>query len=136
MPDVRDVLDSWAVLALLQNERAAARVEAALTEATESGSPLLMSVVNAGEVWYQVAREHSAREADSTLARLRQIGVVLVDADWALARVAADFKSRFRLAYGDCFAAALAKMNGGQVLTGDLEFRRLESEVQVQWLPR
>lgn len=37
--------------------------------------------------------------------------------------------------YADAFSAALAKING-ELLTGDPEFKAVESEVPIHWLPR
>ena len=41
-----------------------------------------MTVVNAGEVWYIVAREASVADADASIKQLRDLGIVFVDADW------------------------------------------------------
>ena len=40
------------------------------------------------------------------------------------------------MAYADCFAAALAKLRGLEVVTGDPEFKAVEKEVKVAWLPQ
>jgi|GEM_PF-6126602 len=46
-----------------------------------------MSIVNAREVWYILAREASESEADGAVTNLRQLGIQLVDADWRLNRL-------------------------------------------------
>ena len=129
------VLDSWAVMAFLQGEPAAEQVEAVLVESQESGRPALIGTVNLGEVWYQVARKSSEKRADETVAELQKAGVRVEDVDWELARLAAGFKAKYRLAYADCFAAALSRREGAEVLTGDPEFSQLEKEIKVRWLP-
>ena len=68
------VLDSWAVLAYLEDEKSGQAVAEFLSEAGEQGTPVLMSVVNAGEVWYILAREVSETEADKAIHELRQLG--------------------------------------------------------------
>jgi len=93
-----------------------------------------MTTVNLGEVWYSVARRKSEEVADRELARLLELGVRVADVDWALTRRAARLKTKYRLAYADCFAAALAQQLRCKVVTGDPEFRQLEKEVKVQWL--
>src|SRR5205809_481623 len=103
------VLDSWAVIAYLEDEPAGERVADIIADAHENRTPLLMTVINVGEVWYIVARETSEAEADRAFAELNQLGLQLVDADWSLARAAAHFKSKGRISFADCFAAALAK---------------------------
>ena len=93
-----------------------------------------MSIVNAGEVWYILAREASEIEADGAVTNLRQLGIQLVDADWKLTRLAGAFKARHRMSYADCFAAALAKDNRAELLTGDKEFEQVEGEIKIAWL--
>lgn len=129
------VLDSWAVLAYLEDEPAAEKVEAIIGETHTAGIPLIMTVVNAGEVWYSVARSRSEKFADEhVLKDLGDLGITLVDAGWALTRQAAAFKRRGRIAYADCFAAALAKQSNAPLVTGDSEFKPLESEISIVWL--
>ena len=40
------------------------------------------------------------------------------------------------MAYADCFAAALAKLRNVEVVTGDPEFKEVDGDVKVAWLPR
>ncbi|MBU0677077.1 MAG: type II toxin-antitoxin system VapC family toxin [Verrucomicrobia bacterium] len=128
------VLDSWAALAYLQGEPAAEKMGEIVADAIERRIPLYMSVINAGEVWYILAREISAATADSAISDIRGWGVEFVEADWPLAQAAADFKSRHKMSYADAFAAALAKQNRAHLVTGDREFRSLGSEVNAVWL--
>lgn len=129
------ILDSWAVVAYLEDEPAAEDVETIMEEAHDAGIPLLMTVVNAGEVWYSVARSQSEKLADdNVLKELGDLGITLVDVDWALTRQAAAFKRRGRIAYADCFAAALAKQNEAPLVTGDPEFKPLENEISILWV--
>jgi len=129
------VLDYWAVLAYLEDEPAADGVEAILEEAHDAGIPLLMTVVNAGEVWYSVARIQSERHADeNVLKELGDLGITLVDVNWGLTRQAAAFKRHGRIAYADCFAAALAMQNEAPLVTGDPEFKPLEAQISILWV--
>lgn len=128
------VLDSWAIMAFLDDQPAAERIADMIADAQEQGLPLSMCVVNAGEVWYTVARRLSARDADQALRWVREIGIAIVDADVQLTRTAAEFKARGGVSYADCFAAALAKQNGATLATGEPEFRRLENDLTILWL--
>jgi predicted nucleic acid-binding protein len=38
------------------------------------------------------------------------------------------------MSYADCFAAALAKHKKAHLVTGDTEFKQVESEIQIIWL--
>ena len=128
------VLDSWAVLAFLEDEPAGKQVGEIIADAHENNIPLLMTTVNVGEVWYIVAREVSESEADKCIESLLKIGIEFVAADWGLARIAAGFKAHRRMSYADCFAAALAKEHKAELVTGDKEFKQVENEVAVHWV--
>ena len=93
-----------------------------------------MSVVNAGELWYLMARRLSEADANESVAALRQLGIQLVEVDWDLAHTAARFKSKYRMSYADCFAASLAKRFRAELLTGDPDFKQVEREIRITWL--
>lgn len=128
------VLDSWATIAYLEDEASAERVADIIADAHEEEIPLLMSVVNAGEVWYIIARESSVADADASINQLRDLGIEFVDADWNLAKDAGYFKSKNKMSFADCFAAALAKQRKAHLTTGDPEFKQVESEIAINWL--
>ncbi|MGZ5482418.1 MAG: PIN domain-containing protein [Pyrinomonadaceae bacterium] len=128
------VLDSWAVIAYLEDEQAAEKVADIISDAHDESIPLLMTVVNAGEVWYIVARETSATEADASIKQLRDLGIEFVDADWNLAKDAGYFKSKNKMSFADCFAAALARQHKAHLATGDPEFKQVEQEITISWL--
>jgi predicted nucleic acid-binding protein len=47
---------------------------------------------------------------------------------------AVKFKVRGRISLADCFAAALAHLEGAELVTGDLEFKQVEDEVKIEWI--
>jgi ribonuclease VapC len=128
------VLDSWSVMAYLEDEPAGTQVADLVADAREEDIPLLMSVVNAAEVWYLLARQTSEADAEQSITELKQMGIEMIDADWELAHQAAVFKSKYKMSLADCFAAALAKANKAELVTGDKEFKQVESELKVHWL--
>jgi predicted nucleic acid-binding protein len=132
------VLDSWALMAYLQDEPAAEEVEKLLLKAAEDKHKLLLCVVNWGEIYYSIARAEGEAVAEQKAADLATLAieVVPVSDDLELVREAAKLKASKKMAYADCFAAALAKLRKVEVVTGDPEFEEVESEVKVAWLPR
>lgn len=128
------VLDSWAIMAYLEDEPSAGKIGEILTDSLSDESRLLMSVINAGEIWYTVARRRSEKEADDTIRWLKEMGVRLIDADWALTKIAAEFKAKGNISYADCYAAAVAKQNDGDLFTGDREFAQFERSINIKWL--
>lgn len=98
------VLDSWAVLRLLEGtEPAASRVEAEL----EGDIRPVMSWINLGEVFSVVRRLHGHEAAESVVRDLRpRLDLDLSDATGVLE--AATIKADHAVAYADAFAAATA----------------------------
>jgi len=127
------VFDSWAILAYLYDEAAADNVENLLVESARAKGSWISSM-NLGEVWYSLARRRSRTFADEQLTELSAIGLERVDVDWRLVLQAADYKSRHKISFADGFAAALAKQRHAELVTGDREFRALESEIWIHWV--
>jgi predicted nucleic acid-binding protein len=132
------VLDSWALMAFLSDEPAAEEVERLLVKAAEDKNKLLLCVVNWGEIYYSIARADGEAVADQKAAELATLAIELVPVgdDLQLVREAARLKAVKKMAYADCFAAALAKLRNVEVVTGDPEFKEVESEVKVAWLQK
>lgn len=131
------VLDSWALMAFLNDEPAAGEVEKLLVKAAADKDKLLLCVVNWGEIYYAIARTGGVAVADQKTADLATLAIELVPVsdDLQLVREAARLKASKKMAYADCFAAALAKLRNVEVVTGDPEFKEVENEVKVTWLP-
>ena len=73
------VVDSWALLAWLRDEHPAAdSVRRTLQEAEDGNVQLCMSWINAGEVYYMLARKHDAKNAEEFLIRLPSLPIRLV----------------------------------------------------------
>ena len=128
------VLDTWAVIAYLEDEPSAQQIADLIATAHEESIPVYMTVVNVGEVWYTIAREVSEADANSSVKELRDLRIQFVDADWELTQEAARFKSQHKMSYADCYAAALAKTKKADLVTGDSEFKILEDQIRIQWV--
>lgn len=128
------VLDSWAVIAYFEDEPASGQIADLIASAHEDSIPVFMTVVNVGEIWYITAREISEAVANTIVKELRDLRIQFVDADWELTSEAARFKSQYKMSYADCYAAALAKIKGADLITGDNEFRVLEDQIKIQWV--
>ena len=134
MPD-RFVLDSFALMALFQIEPGAAKVRELLEAAGKGRHELYMSVINLGEVLYTIENRQGVEAAQQALAFIDQSPIETHEVDRPLALSAARLKAASGIGYADCFAAALAQRLGGAIVTGDPDFRQLEDQVVVEWLP-
>ncbi|SRR5258706_876943 len=128
------VLDTWAVIAYLEDEPSAPQIADLIANAHEEEVPVYMTVVNVGEVWYTIAREISESDANASIKELHDLRIRFEDVNWALTLEAARFKSQHKMSYADCYAAALAKAQRGELVTGDKEFKSLEDQIKIQWV--
>jgi len=130
------VLDSWALIALFEDEPAAEAVENLLHQATLDRHRLFMSVVNWGEIYYNTMREVSQETAEQRIKEIASlpIEIIGVSDDLLLAKQAAIYKATKKMSYADCFGAALAKIKNAEFVTGDPEFKPLEKEIKINWL--
>lgn len=130
------VFDTWAIIAYYEDEPAAEYVAQLFADANENETPMWMSIVNAGEVWYIIARKTSPADADATINELHKIGIQFDNAEWKISRQAALFKSKHKMSYADAFAAALALQKNAHLVTGDQEFKPLEGDLKILWLTK
>ncbi len=130
------IFDSFAILGYLGNEPSAPFVRDLLKQARKKTIELWLSLINYGEVLYIIERERGLQAAQQTIGVIDQLPVVIADVDRHTVFLAAHFKARYPISYADAFSAALAQIKGGELLTGDPEFKAIESEVPVHWLPR
>ena len=130
------VLDSWALMALFNDEPAAAAVEKLLIKAGTGSLELLMTVINWGEIYYSIMRGASQDLAEQHAREIHAMPIELVpiEKDLALVRQAAIFKAAKKLAYADAFAAGLAKIRNAELVTGDRDFKAVEDEIKIAWL--
>ncbi|MFN2110117.1 MAG: type II toxin-antitoxin system VapC family toxin [Anaerolineae bacterium] len=128
------VLDSFAILALINGEQGSDVVADLLNRAQTDEAKTLMSWVNVGEVAYIVERRSGVGQVYQVLGNLETTKIDFVDADRTLTLAVAHLKAQYPLSYADAFAAALAVREKAILLTGDPEFRALEKELTIQWL--
>ena len=133
-PPTSYVLDSFAVVALLQHEPGGRAVREILRDVVAGRAVVSMSVINVGEVLYLTERRRGAEAAGAAMAFIEQLPVRIVDADRAYTLRAARVKASYRVSFADAFAVALAQELGAAVVTGDSEFKVVEGLVPVRWI--
>jgi predicted nucleic acid-binding protein len=128
------VLDSFALLAYLQDEPAASRVETLLENAEKEKCRLMISVINLGEILYITERRAGVSKAQDSLALIRQLPIEVLPADEQAVFSAAHIKANHAISYADSFVVAAAVEKDAIVLTNDPEFESAETIVKVEWL--
>ena len=131
------VLDSFALLAYLEEEPGMPKVRSVLEGAHAKRHAVCLSLINLGEVLYITERERGGDAARRTLAAVDELPLELVPVSRTTVQAAAHIKARFSISYADAFAVVAAQDSGGVVITGDPEFRPLANSglITVEWLP-
>ena len=128
------VLDSFAMIAYFEDEPGADKVSEILSVVMTRKAKGFMSVINWGEMYYNTMREQGVEEAESVLTQFDKYSIQIVEADKRLTYEAAKLKARYKIAYADCFAAALCLSLNASLITGDPEFKKLAHELSVEWI--
>ena len=129
------VLDSYALIAYLEHEDGAGEVARIFDECIAKDRQVLVCVINWGEVFYHSLRVGGEQAAQLALDAMRALPIDLVEANKELTLAAARLKAQNRMSYADCFAAALAKTKkGAELVTGDKEFKQVQTEIKIRWI--
>ena len=139
-PTGKYCLDAFAWLAWLQDEPGAGIVQTHIAAASRQELECVTSIVNLGEVHYGLIRLGKPDDASKFWRDVtrKKIPVRVIDATRRRVKRAAEWKSRFRIAYADAFAIATAIEFKATLLTGDPEIRPIEGQdgLRVLWLPQ
>jgi len=130
------LLDSFALLAYLNDEAGCTRVQEILALAEGRKCRVVMCLVNLGEVLYITERERGLAMAHSVLALAESLPLELLDASRDLVLDATHIKAHHPLSYADAFAAAAAVRENAVVVTGDPELKSVEELIKIEWLGR
>ncbi len=133
----RFALDSFAVIAFLRDEEGADKIEKILKEAERGKNKLYMHIINLGEVYYNVLKEEGENLATGVWAKVKNYPVEFIDdlsENFLLS--AARIKGRYPISYADAFAAATSIEKSASLITGDPDFKLLESDgkIKVLWI--
>ena len=135
-------LDAFALMTWLQNEPGADQVEDLLHQVQEQKEQkCFVSLINLGEVYYQLFRKKGAAKADSFWDEASRGAIPLTVVEITRRRVleSSRLKAHYPIAIADAFAIQLALEMQVPLITGDPEIEapeRSERSLQVIWLPR
>lgn len=130
------VLDANAVLTFIAAGPGFAKVEYLFQAALEQGKPLLMSVLNWGEVFYSLWQQQGDEVAKRTIANLSRLPLELVPVDLSQSLKAGEIKALHKIPYVDCIAAALAAERQATLVTSDRDFEKLGRRFPILWIDR
>jgi predicted nucleic acid-binding protein len=128
------VLDSYAILAFLFQEKGYEKVALLLEKAAETDEILLIAAPNWAEIRYIVERKVGQEKWNEVRHKLLGLPVEIVPVDQAMAELAGKMKTSNKMSLADCFAAALATQRKLEIYTGDPEFRAVASDLKIVWV--
>lgn len=131
-------LDSYALLAYLEGEKARPRIKELLGSAELGECSIFLSLINMGEVLYITEREKGLYVAQRVLAAIDQLPLQISMVSRPTVLAAAHIKASYSISYADAFAVVTAKQHHSVLLTGDPELRAVARDglITVEWLVR
>lgn len=122
------VLDANALYRFLMDQPGADIVEDLFKRARDSKTTLLLSVINWGEVYYNIAIKRGITEAQAFMGEVRLLPLSVISADESITEAAGKLKAGYGLPYADCFAAAITGKTNVLVTADVKDFKK------VPWL--
>ena len=119
------VLDANALYRFLTGGPGADTVNRLFKEARDAEQPVLMSVINWGEVYYTIAKAEGFVETTRIMDRVRLLPLAILDASETMTAQAAQLKAGYGLPYADCFAGATTARDGVLVTSDAKDFKKI-----------
>lgn len=128
------VVDSHALLLYLQKEAGWQEMGRLLRGWQRSGVEAKLSWINWGEIYYMSWRYFGKDKAVEVRNLLTALPLELEPVDFELVAAASEVKAENNLSYADAFCAATALRYDAILVTGDPEFKSVESRIDIHWL--
>lgn len=130
------ILDAFALMAYLKGEPAAQRVRDLFIDGGDGRCHLCISIINLGEVLYNMERNHGISKAHEALTIIQSLPIEILPADDQTVFAAAHIKANHPISYADAFVVVAAQKLDGIIMTGDPEFQDITELAQIEWLKR
>jgi len=134
----RFVIDACALIAFLNDEEGADKVEELLRIAQEKKANLFMNKLNLLEIYYGVYREDGKEVAEDVLLKIRRTPIKVIEGiNDAVFKEAGRLKAVYKISIADAVAVAQAKVKKALLVTADhheLEQIEQNTEVNVYWI--
>jgi len=129
------LLDTSAIVCVLEDEPGANLVEKRLRTARAGKTQLGASCVSLVEVYYKAHQSAGQERAHHLLSVVKSWPVEFIYPDEALCLAAGEIKASFPLSFADAFVAATARETKALLLHKDPEFESLRGTLKLKALP-
>jgi predicted nucleic acid-binding protein len=129
------VLDTSALVAFIQNEAGADRVEEILKSARNGTCEVYISFITLAEMYYVTWQEEGRSAALEMIVLMKSLSLNIVESMERLTLLAGSIKANHRLSLADAFIAATASHVGGILIHKDPEIEQIKDIVSTENLP-
>jgi PIN domain nuclease of toxin-antitoxin system len=117
---MRYIIDACALLAFLNDEEGADKIETLLNQSVASDISVSMSIINLLEVYYGELRDKGADIAQIVLDIVQHYSIKIIDTvSERVFREAARLKAVYKMSIADCIGLATAIELSGQFVSSD-----------------
>lgn len=135
MRELDALLDTSAIVCVLEDEPGADIVEEQLRAARSGKIQLGASYVSLVEVYYKAHQAEGEQRAHHLISVMKAWPVEIIYPGEALCLAAGEIKASFRLSFADAFVAATAREANAVLLHKDPEFESLRGTIKLKALP-
>ncbi|MGH7809386.1 MAG: type II toxin-antitoxin system VapC family toxin [Candidatus Binatia bacterium] len=128
------IYDSFALLKLFQREQGYRKVARLLHEDRKADNLPLIQIINFGEIIYITKKDFGENAKLRVIRNVIQMGFRIISVPDNLVYEAAELKGSYAISYADAFLLATALRENAVIVTGDPEFKQVESLCQVEWV--
>jgi len=129
------VLDTSALLTLIEDEAGADEVQHILESAISGNAEIVVSFMSFMEVFYITLQERDMEEAHARVHLMKSLPVTRVESTASMGTAAAGLKAKHRISVADAWIAALALERNAVLIHKDPEFEQTEDEIESFKLP-
>lgn len=127
------VLDACALIAFLENEDGADKVEDILQRAQRGDCVIYINKLNVLEIYYGVFSEDGKEKAEEILTKILALSLIIIDKlEDNIFKEAGRLKAIYKISLADSIALAEAKTRGSKILTADHhEFDPIDKDGEI-----
>ncbi len=129
------VLEASSVLRLLDKETGFERVAEVVEEHLDGSANAIISAVHWGEIFGRFFKRHGVNGAESAIAALESLQLVVIPANMQRAERSAAVRARLKIPFVDSFAVELASLPNTILITADYDFDPAKGEIRIEFLP-
>ena len=133
--DTAYVLDTSALLTLIEDEPGADVVQDVLESASSGDVQVFVSFMSFMEVFYITVQEREVEEAQVRMQLMEALPITRVESTASSGMTAARLKAKHRISVADAWIAALAIERNATLLHKDPEIEQMQGEIKILKLP-